>query len=111
VQPPPNPPIDSVCTEANPCLFNVTADPCEYHDLSSDTAYASIMADLQASVANYKKTTVVPYTVFTKNSKEGDPHNFPPADNMNLYVGVWTPYMTDEDDKDFYPTNYNGPGY
>lgn len=109
--PPPNPPIGSVCTAAAPCLFNLTADPCEYHDLAPDAAYASVMADLQASVANYKKTTVVPYTVFTKNSKKGDPRNFPPSDNKDVYVGVWTPYMTDHEDMGYYPANYSGPGY
>jgi len=28
-KPPANPDITTVCTEAKPCLFNVTADPCE----------------------------------------------------------------------------------
>jgi hypothetical protein len=110
-QPPTNPPIDSVCTEAAPCLFNITKDPCEYHDLSSDSAYSSIFNALLDSVAKYKKTTVVPYTVFTRNSKVGDPRNFPPVENEDVFVGVWTPYMTDDEDKEYYPTNYSGPGY
>merc|ERR1712039_467154 len=40
------------------CLFNVTGDPCEYHNLASK--YPDIVTKLQTRLAEYQATAVEP---------------------------------------------------
>jgi len=106
-----NPPINSVCTSSNPCVFNLTSDPCEHVDLGADEAYASVLEDLQAALLEYQATTVLPYTVYSKDDANGDPRLNAPIFDAGTYAGVWRPWLTDEDDAVLYPTHYEGPGY
>ena len=53
----PNP---SHCLWPSYCLFNITADPCEYHDVSA--ANPDVVSTMQARLAEYQATAVLPIT-------------------------------------------------
>ena len=70
------------CTEEEPCLFNITADPCEHHNLAPDRP--DEVARLGARLAEYAATAVLPWTNFCR---EPDPRADPAK-----FGGVWTPW-------------------
>ena len=108
----PNPDITTICTSSSPCLYNISADPCEHTNLATDPDYAGILKNMTDGIARYQDTTVLPFTVFSNgNVPKADPRNFPPLYDSGTYVGVWTPYLTDVEADLLYPSTYDGPGY
>ena len=67
--------------EKSPCLFNITADPCEYNNLAD-----RLPGDLQLlreRLAYFRSTAVPP------RNKPNDPAAFPGSHN-----GAWVPWIT-----------------
>ena len=89
---PPNQPLLKKCGEKpadartncrvyiSPCLYNITADPCEYHNL----------ADKLPSVVNrlYKQMLVYNTTAVPPRNKPIDPMGFPV-----YHGGIWVPWV------------------
>jgi arylsulfatase A-like enzyme len=116
---PPKDVSDNLCeTENNPCLYNITADPCEHFNLAK--SMPQIVAHLKEKIAGYKKTTVLPWKQFARSDKRSLPSNHGKLVKIvpNLfkggaseYNGVWSPWLTPEESSKFYPEYYVGPGY
>lgn len=51
-------PSPQACQRTKPCLFNITADPCEYHDLAG--SQPALLAQLQAQLHTFAATAVPP---------------------------------------------------
>lgn len=47
-----------LCFAPQFCLFNITSDPCEYHDVSS--SYPNVVTQMQKRLAEYQETAVPP---------------------------------------------------
>lgn len=45
--------------KTSPCLFNVSADPCEHVDLSQDAQYKAVLSTLMARLQEYRDTAVI----------------------------------------------------
>ena len=58
----PQPQLLQQCSEAAPCLFNLTADPCEYRNLAPDRH--DDVSRLKARLASYAAHTVLPWMNF-----------------------------------------------
>lgn len=102
------PPTIFNCTHDKPCLFNITADPCEHMNLAEQLPQQ--LAALQTRLAQYRKTTVLSFNNYPHGTDpRSNPENFGPI--THEYSGVWLPWMTDAEDIKWYPTNYSGPGY
>ena len=118
-EPPSSPPFGECGNESTPCLFNISADPCEYNNLAA--VHPDIVKTLKARIAELKKTTVLSWSNFAKFDDASDPKNFGPTTPItpdpqrtagpHIYQGVWKPWLTSSDDASVYPTNYAGPGY
>ena len=73
---------------AAPCLFNITADPCEYHNLAH--AMPHVVHDLIELIVKYNETAVP-----IRNEKpdvRANPANF---------GGIWTPWVNATKDEAF----------
>jgi hypothetical protein len=101
------------CNASSPCLFNVTADPCEFHDLAA--ALPAQVQRLRARLATYAAHTVLPWENFRRYDERSDPIYHGPnvtmspdprSDGPHVYQGLWAPWLTDEEERRFYPTNY-----
>jgi hypothetical protein len=96
--PPANYTLNFACEQdkTTPCLFNVSADPCEFVDLSADPMYASKLAALMTRLQEYRATAVL--------SSEAHPNpdgkNCPYIANATSASGVAT--------KAWMPCNNNG---
>ena len=64
----------------SPCVFNITADPCEYNDLSSKLP--EVLDKLMWWYKQYNATAVAP------KNKAADPKGLPYYHN-----GIWTPWV------------------
>jgi len=95
------------CTKSAPCLFNITADPCEHYNLAVQMPEA--VATLSQKIEGYRKTAVLPWLNFKGQDPRAEPTNLGP--NKGGYQGVFGPWMPKEEDTRYYPTNYSGPGY
>eukprot|EP00939_MAST-03C_sp_MAST-3C-sp1_P003623 g3623.t1 len=102
------------------CLFNLTNDPCEYVNLAA--SMPSVVASMQKRLVELSKTTVLPWTNFSeKNPNASNPLNFGPTTPIrpdpqttqgpHEYQGIWMPWVSDEEERELYPSNYEGPGY
>jgi len=107
VQCPPPPAVAGDCTEAAPCLFNITGDPCEHTNLAS--AMPDVVAHLSEKIKRYQKSTVLPWLNFLDVDPRANPSTRGP--NRSGYTGVYGPWMPIAEDVRYYPTNYTGPGY
>jgi len=96
-----------LCTEAEPCLFNITADPCEHRSIAK--LHPQIVAELSQKIQGYKKTAVLPWLNFHQKDPRADPTKLGPS--KDGYQGVYGPWMTDTEAEQYYPSNYSGPGY
>eukprot|EP00943_MAST-04B_sp_MAST-4B-sp1_P008914 g8914.t1 len=116
---PPSDISDNLCEDENsPCLYNITADPCEYVNLAAKLPnYVQL---LKAKINEYKKTTVLTWKQFHKTDPRALPSNHggkvPIQPNTikggaSEYNGVWKPWLTKEESKTYYPEFYIGPGY
>ena len=63
-----------------PCLFNITADPCEYHNLAS--RMPEVVQELYAMVKELNSSSVPP-----RNK------GFDPSADPKYFGGVWTPWL------------------
>jgi hypothetical protein len=105
---PPPPPVSEMdaCTQAKPCLFNISADPCEHKNLA--TALPAQLTQLKARLAQYRATAILSWLNF--------PHELDPASKpshfgpVGEYDGVVAPWLSDAAATAFYPSNYSGPG-
>lgn len=76
---PPN--VTTNCKPAKaPCLFNVTADPCEYHNLADK--HPDILKSLLTRLDQYEAGMVAP------RNKDEDPAAYP-----SKHGGVWVPWI------------------
>eukprot|EP01102_Stenamoeba_stenopodia_P000517 TRINITY_DN10506_c0_g1_i2.p1 TRINITY_DN10506_c0_g1~~TRINITY_DN10506_c0_g1_i2.p1 ORF type:complete len:544 (+),score=114.88 TRINITY_DN10506_c0_g1_i2:55-1686(+) len=75
---PPN--VNQSCNFIDPCLYNITADPCEYHNLASENP--DVVEELLSRIDYYKSTMVPP---------ANQPND--PAANPALHGGVWVPFQ------------------
>ncbi|KAK2184850.1 hypothetical protein NP493_250g02010 [Ridgeia piscesae] len=74
-------PANATCDLAKaPCLFNITADPCEFHNVADH--FPVIVRQLLARLAEYNKTAVPIHNV------PNDPKGLPRYHN-----GVWEPWV------------------
>ena len=102
-RPPAMPPAP--CTAESPCLFNISADPCEHANLAAEQP--ALVEQLSKRLAEYRSTAVLSWENFVHNDPRSDPARHGP---VGEYDGVWTPWLTDEEAAAFYPSNYSGPG-
>jgi hypothetical protein len=93
------------CTEDAPCLFNISADPCEHNNLAG--ALPARTEQLRRRLAEYRATAVLPWLNFADKNPKADSSNFGP---VGEYDGVYTPWLTETEAAAFYPSNYSGPG-
>lgn len=103
----------------NICLFNVTADPCEHFNIADD--YPDMVEQMIARIDELTKTTVLTWVNFSQKDKASNPTNFGPTTPIvpdpqtesgpHIYQGVWKPWLSDTQDRKFYPASYDGPGY
>jgi len=96
------------CTKEDPCLFNITADPCEHHNLASQMP--SAVTALSKKIDGYRETTVLPWLNFhTHSDPRSNPAKLGPT--KDGYQGLYGPWLANNEDVLHYPTNYSGPGY
>ena len=77
---PPSQPAKTACAQTW-CLFNVTADPCEYFDVAA--AHPDVVASLVARLATFSATAVPPEAgsgCATKKVAVGESYSFVPCD-------------------------------
>ena len=114
------PPPETVADDCSgaPCLFNITADPCEYVNLAN--RFPGEVARLRARLEEYATTAVLPWLNFAAHDPNSDPTKQGPTKAMvpnpipmgpSEYQGVWMPWMTPSQALEYYPSNYSGPGY
>lgn len=107
--------LDHECAnESAPCLFNITADPCEYTNLAS--ARPDDVARLTARLREYAASAVLSYRNFVRYDNRSDPVRHGPtlpispdplpAVGPHVYEGVWVPYMSDQEERKWYPSHY-----
>ena len=102
----PKPPVaPEPCTKKQPCLYNITADPCEQLNLAP--RMPAVVDKLAARLAEYRETAVLSWKNFDQYDPRSDPSRFGP---LGEYRGVVTPWRTDAQAAAFYPSNYSGPG-
>ena len=74
--------ISTTCYKAPKfCLFNITADPCEYHDLSEKLP--QILEMMKTRLQSYKDSMVPALRNATKDTRS----------NPKLHGGVWKPWV------------------
>uniref|UniRef100_X1YV82 Sulfatase N-terminal domain-containing protein n=1 Tax=Capitella teleta TaxID=283909 RepID=X1YV82_CAPTE len=72
--------MTNCAVDEKPCLFNVTADPCEYHNLAD--RYPGMVEKLKAKLEDYKKMSIKPI------NEPSDPAAYP-----SKHGGVWVPWV------------------
>ena len=63
-----------------PCLYNITADPCEYHNLADQMPEA--VTKLMELFTDYSRTAIPP------GNKPDDPKGYP-----SKHGGLWVPWV------------------
>jgi hypothetical protein len=116
---PPSSMTGNLCAdEASACLYNLTADPCEYRNLASEQP--AVVAQLKARLSAFQENTVLTWVNFGKYDEKSLPTSFgpttpivpdPQVDGPHTYQGVWTPWLTKAEASSYYPESYDGPGY
>ena len=101
------------------CLFNISNDPCEYHNLAS--TYPSLVESMKNRLETLSKTTVLTWVEYAYYDNASDPRNFGPDTPIvpdshpdagpTEYQGVWSPWLSSAEESQLYPSNYVGPGY
>merc|ERR1719263_653139 len=95
------------CTEQEPCLFNISADPCEHVSLAKH--FPNLVSHMLAKIGEYRQHTILPSRNFRRFDPASDPERHGPA--LEGYHGVYRPWLSPQQDAQFYPSKYNGPGY
>ena len=102
----------------NPCLYNISADPCEHHNLA--LKMPELVAKLKAKIAEYSKTTIFPWKQYSQSDERALPSNHGGKVKIvpnkfkggpSEYNGIWTPWLNTKESAGYYPENYTGPGY
>ena len=117
---PPKDISDNICDQdfpRSPCLYNISADPCEHHNLASK--FPKIVKAMTSRMSALKRSTVLTWKNFQKADKRAFPLNHgktvpitpkPLAGGPQSYQGVWAPWLTPEESAKTYPEHYRGPG-
>ena len=63
---------------------------------------------LKQRLNEYRETAVLSWLNFEDKNPAADSSNFGP---IGEYDGVYTPWLTNEEERKYYPTNYSGPPY
>lgn len=95
------------CTEQDPCLFNISSDPCEHENLASN--HPDLVKQMIAAIGQYREHTVLPWRNFVNHNPAADPMNHGPV--TDGYQGLYGPWLSLEQEKHVYPSSYAGPGY
>lgn len=96
------------CTEEEPCLFNISADPCEHKSIASQNQ--GMVKAMVSKLAEYRQHAILPWLNFVhKDSAAAAPEKHGP--DTDGYQGVFAPWLTSSEQAKFYPSNYTGPGY
>jgi hypothetical protein len=66
------------------------------------------LEQLKQRLSEYRETAVLSWLNFEHKNPAADSSNFGP---IGEYNGVYTPWLTNEEEREFYPTNYSGPPY
>ena len=101
------------------CLFNISSDPCEYHNLAS--TYPSIVESMKSRLETLSKTTVLTWVNYAEYNNASLPTNYGPVTPIipdshpdvgpTEYQGLWSPWLSEAEDSEYYPSKYSGPGY
>ena len=101
------------------CLFNISSDPCEYHNLAS--TYPDIVESMKSRLETLSKTTVLTWVNYAEYNNASLPTNYGPVtpiipdSHPNVgpteYQGLWSPWLSEAEDSELYPSKYVGPGY
>ena len=117
---PPTDISDNICNEDfphNPCLYNISADPCEHYNVAAK--FPDIVHSMTKRMKELKKSTVLTWVNFQKADERAYPLNHgrtvaitpkPLKGGPQVYQGVWAPWLTREESAETYPENYRGPG-
>jgi len=87
-------------------LPDIATDPCEHHNLAA--SLPAKVNQMKARLTEYRKTAILSWLNFEDKNPAADSSNFGP---IGEYDGVYTPWLTNEEEKAFYPSNYSGPPY
>jgi len=104
--PPPPQSLDA-CSVDEPCLFNISADPCEHKNLAKDQP--ELVSSMAVTISEYRQHAILPWLNFVHKNPDAKPSKHGP--DTDGYQGVATPWLTSEQEAAFYPTKYDGPGY
>ena len=63
---------------------------------------------LKHRLEQYREGAVLPWLNFPSSDARADPSHF---GEVGEYDGVYTPWLTDEQERAYYPSNYSGPGW
>ena len=101
------------------CLFNISSDPCEYHNLAS--TYPDVVESMKSRLETLSKTTVLTWVNYAEYNNASLPTNYGPVtpiipdSHPNVgpteYQGLWSPWLSEAEDSELYPSKYVGPGY
>jgi len=104
--PPPPLKIDQ-CSKSEPCLFNISNDPCEHVNLAD--RFPQLVTSMVAKMLDYRRHAVLSWSKFRNYDPRSDPARHGP--HMFGYQGLYGPWLDLDEDAKYYPTNYSGPGY
>ena len=107
--------LDHDCAnESTPCLFNISADPCEHVNLAA--ARPADVLRLAKRLKQYAANTVLSFRNYEHYDNRSDPvHHGPtvpispdplPGVGPRVFEGVWAPWMSDEEQRIWYPSRY-----
>ena len=78
------------------CLFNISQDPCEYNDLSQDSAYSTVLDEMMQVLIEYYEIQTSPLQAVCADNETGS--------NPDKHGGYWSPWRDS-------PTGADGTNY
>ena len=105
------------CSPSAPCLFNISSDPCEYHNLAA--SHPQDVDRLHVRLSQYQATAVLPWSNFALLDSRSQPrlhgptvpieHDPFPHEGKHAYEGIWSPWLSEHEAARYYPSNYSHP--
>eukprot|EP00750_Incisomonas_marina_P026244 INCI5887.11.p1 GENE.INCI5887.11~~INCI5887.11.p1 ORF type:complete len:660 (-),score=87.45 INCI5887.11:928-2907(-) len=80
-------------TESFPCLFNITADPCELYDLSHDPAYREVLDDLTSRILQQRAVAPLEKAIQSDPCRSANPS---PRRHLE-FNNTWMPFCPTAD--------------